>query len=64
MAFKVLIRKMHTEIPEVHYIHAENLRIAKEKIRMFNRPGILIREVQFIPTSDILVMEECGIFED
>ena len=64
MPFKVVIRKMNTEIPEKHYIHAENIRECKSKAEKFFRPGVIVRKLECFPTTELSVREECGIFED
>ena len=62
--YKIVIRNLKNEIPEIHYIHAENTRDAKRKSIQFFRPEILVRNVEYIRMTEFLVREECGIFED
>lgn len=64
MPYKIIMWKMNTEIPEIHYIHAENTRVAKRKALRYMLSGILLRKIEYVRMTEILVQEECGIFED
>ena len=64
MPYKIVMWKMNTEIPDIHYIHAENMRIAKRKSLRFFSAEIPLRKIDYIRMTEILVREECGIYED
>ena len=64
MPYKIVIHKMNVETKEKHYIHAENTRDAKRKSLKFLIPGILVRKIDYIRMTELLVREECGVFED
>ena len=64
MPYKIVMRKMDTEIPEVHYIHALHTRDAKRKALKFFIPEIQLRKVDYIRTTELMVREECGVYED
>ena len=64
MPYKVVMRKMDVEIPEIHYIHAENTRDAKRKSLKFFNPEVLLRKIDYIRMTELEVMEECGVFDD
>ena len=64
MPYKIVLWKMNTEIPETHYIHAENTRDAKRKSLRFFVPGIVLRKIDYIRTTEIIMREECGKYDD
>ena len=63
MPYKIVIRKLDVMIPEIHYIHAENRRDAKFKSLRFQTPDKKICGIDYIPMTEFLVKEECGIYE-
>ena len=64
MPYKIVLWRMDTQLSEIHYIHAENTRDAKRKSLRFFRPGIQLRKIDYFRTTEFMVREECGIYED
>ena len=64
MPYKIVIWNLRSELSEVHYIHAENSRVAKRKALRFFRPELLIRKIECVRMTELLVKEENGFYED
>ena len=55
MPYKVIL--------EMHYIHARHTRDAK-RIALKFQCGVLYRNIEYIPMTEMEVREECGVYED
>ena len=64
MPYKIVMRKLRHGVLEKHYIHAENTRDAKRKSLRFFNAGDPVMKVDYIPMTEFLVREECGVYED